>query len=85
MFAPRLALHGGLALLTGLVLACACSSAPQNLGGAQCTYGQVIGCQGPGKCQGVQQCLPDLSGFTACECGDAAATDAAQDAFRGPG
>lgn len=81
----RFPFHGVLTVLVGLSSANACSSSPQTQGGAQCTYLQVIPCHGPGNCSGTQTCLPNLSGFTACECGDGAVTDAAQDGARGPG
>lgn len=85
MIERRFRFHGVLGALVSLCIANACSSTPQTQGGEQCTYGQVIECEGPGNCAGTQTCLPNLAGFTACECGDGAVTDAAQDAARGPG
>jgi hypothetical protein len=34
-----------------------------------CTRGQTRECVGPGACKGGQACLPDGSGFGACDCG----------------
>jgi hypothetical protein len=34
-----------------------------------CTTGQTRECVGPAACKGGQSCLPDHSGFSACDCG----------------
>jgi hypothetical protein len=34
-----------------------------------CTRGQTRECIGPGACKGGQVCLPDGTGFDACDCG----------------
>lgn len=34
-----------------------------------CTRGQTRECVGPGACKGGQVCLPDGTGFGACDCG----------------
>jgi hypothetical protein len=36
---------------------------------ATCTRGQTRECVGPGACKGGQACLPDGTGFGACDCG----------------
>lgn len=38
-----------------------------------CTPGETRACVGPGACRGGQSCLPDRSGFGACDCGPAPA------------
>jgi hypothetical protein len=37
-----------------------------------CTPGETRACVGPGACQGGQSCLPDRTGFGACDCGPVA-------------
>ena len=50
----------------------ACQSSPGTPGGApMCIYGQELEC-GPAK-QCISTCLPDLSAFGPCMCGDAGA------------
>jgi len=41
-----------------------------------CTPGETRACVGPGACQGGQSCLPNRSGFGACDCGPAPAAPA---------
>lgn len=38
---------------------------------AACTKGSTQACVGAGACQGGQSCLPDGSGYGACDCGEA--------------
>ncbi len=38
-----------------------------------CTPGGTQRCVGPGACEGGQSCLPDGSGYAACDCGKATA------------
>jgi hypothetical protein len=38
-----------------------------------CTPGGTQRCVGPGACEGGQSCLPDGSGYGACDCGKATA------------
>jgi hypothetical protein len=40
----------------------------------ECGVGETRACIGPGACQGGQACLPDGSGFGACDCGSVAAS-----------
>ncbi len=75
--------------LLGVVarLPSACQSAEATGGGTVCTYLQTIDCTGVEGCVGARTCLPDLSGFGPCQCGDAgtdaaAASDAGQRADR---
>ncbi len=44
------------------------SSAPSNAHVASCTPGSTQRCVGPGACSGGQACLPDGSGYAACDC-----------------
>jgi len=44
---------------------------------ASCSRGQTRECVGPGACKGGQVCLPDGTGFGACDCGPAPSTAAA--------
>jgi hypothetical protein len=86
--APRRASRGRalLSLVLALVAATAfasCTSTAETSGGALCTYGQDIPCTGEGGCAGKRTCLPDLSGYGACDCAadggavDSGASDAA--------
>lgn len=43
-----------------------------------CSVGQTRVCVGAGACQGGQTCLPDGSGFGACDCGNNAAPPASR-------
>jgi hypothetical protein len=40
-----------------------------------CTPGSTLRCYGPAACIGGQACLPDGSGFGACDCGSHAGAD----------
>lgn len=72
-----------LALAVSGVLS-SCGSSAETSGGALCTYRQQIDCTGEGACAGKRTCLPDLSGFGACECaGDGGAADASDAAPKG--
>jgi hypothetical protein len=55
------------------------SAAPPSLAAAaqRCVPNATQLCYGPGACQGAQACLPDGTGFTACDCGSGAATSGA--------
>jgi hypothetical protein len=70
-----------------LLAAGACTETGQTEGGALCTFGQVVPCDGPNECAGEQVCLDDLSGYSECECGDGAPplppTDAGADGDAG--
>lgn len=46
--------------------ACQTDTAPSQ--GAACTYGETIPCGDGGHC--TQTCLPDLSAYGSCICGD---------------
>lgn len=48
------------------LVAASCSSAPPF---SACTPGESVACTGVAACAGGQACLPDGSGFGACECG----------------
>lgn len=37
--------------------------------GPQCVAGDTQECVGPGACAGAQECLPDRSGWSECDCG----------------
>jgi hypothetical protein len=70
----RLALSVGLGMLSS-----GCQETPGTAGGAAvCTYGQILRCGLENKCTAT--CLPDLSAYGPCSCGDAGAdaTDAGQ-------
>jgi len=45
-----------------------------------CTKGSTQACIGPGACQGGQSCLPDGSGYGACDCGGGTSADGARGA-----
>jgi hypothetical protein len=55
--------------------ATSCQSSAEAGGGAACTYQQVIACTGANGCAGERSCLPDLSAYGTCTCGDAASSD----------
>lgn len=42
---------------------------PRGVKATLCTRGQTRECVGPGACKGGQMCLPDGTGFGACDCG----------------
>lgn len=46
-----------------------------------CTKGSTQACVGAGACQGGQSCLPDGSGYGACDCGEATAKKAGDEKF----
>lgn len=46
-------------------------AAPASPAKAACTPGSTQQCVGAGACAGGQACLPDGSGFSACDCGGA--------------
>ncbi len=51
------------------LLACLANCSPSSSPSATpCVPGTSIACAGPGACAGFQVCLPDGSGFAACEC-----------------
>jgi len=47
------------------------SAAPASPSKVACTPGSTQQCVGAGACAGGQACLPDGSGFSACDCGGA--------------
>ena len=46
------------------------ASAPPAAPSTACAPNDTRICYGPGACQGGQYCLPDGSGYSACDCGD---------------
>ena len=46
------------------------------LGGTLCTYKQTRPCTNDAGCRGTSTCLPDLSDYGPCVCGDGGAADA---------
>ncbi|HEX3775806.1 MAG TPA: hypothetical protein VHV51_15145 [Polyangiaceae bacterium] len=61
---------------TTVVLAAPPPAAPTKPATA-CTPGATQQCVGPAACAGGQSCLPDGSGFSACDCGNATSKSAA--------
>lgn len=53
----------------GLVAGACGGSGDSNNTSAACHKGDTRACLGPGACNGAQTCLPDHSGFGACDCG----------------
>ena len=45
-------------------------------GGTFCTYQQTMACTTDAGCAGTSTCLPDLSDYGPCVCGDGGAADA---------
>jgi|SRR5690606_13741843 len=54
---------------------------PAAVAGTVCTKGSTQACVGAGACQGGQSCLPDGSGYGACDCGEATAKNAGDEKF----
>lgn len=60
----------------------ACNTPVATTGGTYCALGETVLCQDSFGCAGVRRCLPDTSGFGACETScdgdvmDGAVTDA---------
>jgi len=65
----------GLAAATSFLVACQADTG-ETLGGTFCTYKQTLACTTDAGCRGTSTCLPDLSDYGPCVCGDGGAADA---------